>query len=141
FLRKEALQKWHPTFEEMQRAVADVLDHLDRYDEQLATLLTERFHLSPRIETVVVGVGQAASSNAGVPQRGWPSCSGGETPTPTRVLCAPRKTPTAAAVLGKTRYAPVYHAPTGRYVHRLRAKGQRRGWCVSIRELFHLALN
>jgi transposase len=60
FLRKEALQKWHPTFEDMQQAVADVLDHLDRYDEQLATLMTERFHLSPRIETVVVGVGQAA---------------------------------------------------------------------------------
>jgi hypothetical protein len=30
FLRKEALQKWHPTFEDMQQAVADVLDHLDR---------------------------------------------------------------------------------------------------------------
>ena len=25
FLRKEALQKWHPTFEDMQKAVADVL--------------------------------------------------------------------------------------------------------------------
>jgi transposase len=59
-LRKEALQKWHATFEDMQQAVADVLDHLDRYDEHLATLMTERFHLSPRIETVVVGVGQAA---------------------------------------------------------------------------------
>jgi transposase len=60
FLRKEALQKWHATFEDMQQAVADVLDHLDRYEEQLATLMTERFRLSPRIETVVVGVGQAA---------------------------------------------------------------------------------
>ena len=59
-LRKEALQQWHATFEDMQQAVADVLDHLDRYDEQLATLMTERLHLSPRIETVVVGVGQAA---------------------------------------------------------------------------------
>lgn len=60
FLRKEALQKWHATFEDMQQSVAEVLDHLDRYEEQLATLMTERFHLSPRIETVVVGVGQAA---------------------------------------------------------------------------------
>jgi hypothetical protein len=59
-LRKEALPKWHATFEDMQQAVADVLDHLDRYEEQLATLMTERFHLSPRITTVVVGVGQAA---------------------------------------------------------------------------------
>lgn len=60
FLRKEALQKWHATFEDMQQAVAEVLDHLDRYEEQLATLMTERFRLSPRIETVVVGVGVAA---------------------------------------------------------------------------------
>jgi transposase len=60
FLRKEALQKWHPTFEAMQQAVAEVLDHLDRYEEALASLMTERFHLSPRIETVVVGVGKAA---------------------------------------------------------------------------------
>jgi transposase len=60
FLRKEALQKWHATFADMPQAVAEVLDHLDRYDEQRATLMTERFHLSPRIETVVVGVGRAA---------------------------------------------------------------------------------
>jgi hypothetical protein len=44
----------------MQQAVADVLDQLDRYDEELATLMTERFRLSPRIETIVVGVGQEA---------------------------------------------------------------------------------
>jgi transposase len=30
FLRKEALQKWHATFEDMQQAVAEVLDHLER---------------------------------------------------------------------------------------------------------------
>jgi transposase len=60
FLRKEALQKWHATFEEMQASVAEVLDHLERYDKKLARLMTERFHLRPRIETVVVGVGRAA---------------------------------------------------------------------------------
>jgi transposase len=60
FLRKEALQKWHASFEEMQQAVAEVLDNLGRYEEQLASLLTERFHLSPPVATVVVGVGQAA---------------------------------------------------------------------------------
>jgi hypothetical protein len=65
FLRKEALQKWHATFEEMQQAVAEVLDHLERYEEQLGSLMTERFHLSPRISTMVVGVGQAAER--------WPS--------------------------------------------------------------------
>jgi transposase len=60
FLRKEALQRWHATFEEMQQAVADVLDHPDRYEEQLKSLMTERFHLSPRVEMVVEGVGRAS---------------------------------------------------------------------------------
>jgi transposase len=60
FLRKEALQKWHATFADMQQAVAEVLDHLDRYAQQLASLLTERFHLSPRVEVVVAGVGWAS---------------------------------------------------------------------------------
>ena len=60
FLRKEALQRWHATFEEMQQALAAVLDHLERYEEQLASLMTERFHVSPRVEVVVVGVGRAA---------------------------------------------------------------------------------
>jgi transposase len=60
FLRKEALQKWHATFEDMQQAVAAVLDNLERYRDQLASLMTERFHLSPRSSTVLVGVGQAA---------------------------------------------------------------------------------
>jgi transposase len=45
FLRKEALNRWHKTFEEMQAAVAEVLDHLDRYREELATLMTERFSI------------------------------------------------------------------------------------------------
>jgi len=54
------LQKWHATFEDMQQAVADVLDNLDRYKSELASLMTERFHLSPRVEAVVVGVGRAA---------------------------------------------------------------------------------
>src|SRR5262245_21271556 len=65
FLRKEALQRWHATFEEMQEAVAAVLDHLERYEEQLASLMTERFHVSPRVEVVVVGVGRAAYRSAG----------------------------------------------------------------------------
>jgi hypothetical protein len=60
FLRKEALQKWHATFEDMQQAVAEVWDNLQRYKAQLASLMTERFHLSPRVSTVVVGVGKAA---------------------------------------------------------------------------------
>jgi hypothetical protein len=60
FLRKEALPTWHATFADMQPAVADVLDHLERYEEQLATLMTERVRLSPRLDTIVVGVGKAA---------------------------------------------------------------------------------
>src|SRR5919202_256620 len=45
FLRKKALRRWHPTFEAMQAAVADVLDNLGRYQEELDTLMTERFHI------------------------------------------------------------------------------------------------
>ena len=60
FLRKEALQRWHPTFEDMQQAVADVLDNLPRYREQLATLMSERFHLTPQASTIIVGVGEPA---------------------------------------------------------------------------------
>src|SRR5579863_401974 len=59
FLRKEALQKWHATFEDMQQAVAGVLDNLPKYREQLSTLMTERFHLTETVSTIVVGVGGA----------------------------------------------------------------------------------
>ena len=55
FLRKEALQKWHPTFEAMQAAIAGVLDHLGKHEQALKTLMTERFHLSPEVSTIVVG--------------------------------------------------------------------------------------
>ena len=58
FLRKEALQKWHQTFEAMQEAVAEVLDNLSRYQAQLKTLMTEKFHIRPDVSTIIVGVGQ-----------------------------------------------------------------------------------
>ena len=60
FLRKKALQKWQATFEDMQQAIAAVLDHLEMYRSELASLMTERFHLTPPVEAVVVGVGCAA---------------------------------------------------------------------------------
>jgi transposase len=62
FLRKQALQKWHPSFEDMQKAVAEVLDNLPKYREQLNTLMTERFHLTPAVSTITVGVGEATRS-------------------------------------------------------------------------------
>jgi transposase len=43
FLRKKALNRWLKTFEEMQAAVAGVLDRLDDYRDELSTLMTERF--------------------------------------------------------------------------------------------------
>jgi transposase len=43
FLRKKALNRWHRTFEAMQAAVAEVLDRLGEYRDELATLMTERF--------------------------------------------------------------------------------------------------
>jgi transposase len=47
FLRKKALQQWHPTFEAMQQAVAEILDHLADYEGELTTLMTDRFRLVP----------------------------------------------------------------------------------------------
>jgi transposase len=43
FLRRKALNRWLKTFEEMQAAVAGVLDRLGEYRDELATLMTERF--------------------------------------------------------------------------------------------------
>ena len=45
FLRKKALSRWLKTFEEMQEAVASVLDRLVDYRDELATLMTERFSI------------------------------------------------------------------------------------------------
>jgi transposase len=54
FLRKEALQRWHETFEAMESAVAGVLDHLERYRKELRSLLSERFRLVPERSTYVI---------------------------------------------------------------------------------------
>ena len=43
FLRKKALNRWHRTFDEMQAAVAEVLDHLERYRSELDSLMSEEF--------------------------------------------------------------------------------------------------
>jgi transposase len=45
FLKQKALSRWHPTFAAMQEAVSEVLDHLDEYREELATLLVDTFHI------------------------------------------------------------------------------------------------
>jgi transposase len=45
FLRKRALSRWHKTFEAMQAAVSEVLDHLSDYRQELDTLMTENFHI------------------------------------------------------------------------------------------------
>jgi transposase len=44
-LRKEAMNRWHETFEAMQDAVGEVRDHLDRYRSELDSLMTEEFHI------------------------------------------------------------------------------------------------
>lgn len=44
-LKQEALGRWHKTFEAMQQAVSEVLDHLDEYREELATLMVDEFHI------------------------------------------------------------------------------------------------
>jgi transposase len=45
FLRKEALNRWHKTFEAMQDAAAEVLDHLEHYRRELDSLMSEEFHI------------------------------------------------------------------------------------------------
>jgi transposase len=45
FLRAKALSRWHKTFEDMQAAVSEVLDHLEDYRSELQTLMTEKFHI------------------------------------------------------------------------------------------------
>jgi transposase len=54
FLRKKAMRAWYQTFEEMQQAIANVLDHLDKYTDELDTLMTERFRLVPKKEETTV---------------------------------------------------------------------------------------
>ena len=53
FLRQRALCRWHKTFEAMQEAVSAVLDHLNRYRDELATLMVEPFHLIEKQEIPV----------------------------------------------------------------------------------------
>jgi transposase len=48
FMRGKALSRWHKTFEDMQAAVSDVLDHLEKYRGELQTLMTEKFHIIDR---------------------------------------------------------------------------------------------
>jgi transposase len=48
FLRAKALSRWHRTFEDMQAAVSEVLDHLADYSGELRTLMTEKFHIIDR---------------------------------------------------------------------------------------------
>jgi transposase len=45
FMRAKALCRWHKTFEDMQAAVSEVLDHLENYRGELQTLMTEKFHI------------------------------------------------------------------------------------------------
>lgn len=61
FLRKHALQQWYPTFQAMQDAVANVLEHLQNYREELQTLLTEKFWIVPDLEAQAVPTYQAAA--------------------------------------------------------------------------------
>jgi transposase len=52
-MKQEALARWHPTFEAMQQAVSEVLDHLDEYQDELATLMVDEFHIIRKQEIPV----------------------------------------------------------------------------------------
>src|SRR6476620_3382024 len=45
FMKGKALSRWHETFEAMQQAVSEVLEHLGQYREELATLMIDEFHI------------------------------------------------------------------------------------------------
>jgi transposase len=53
FLKQKALSRWHPTFEAMQAAVSEVLDHLDKHGEELATFMVDEFHVIEKQEIPV----------------------------------------------------------------------------------------
>jgi transposase len=53
FLRKKAFTRWHKTFEGMEAAVSEVLDHLEDYRDELATLMTEKFQRHPQAKAAV----------------------------------------------------------------------------------------
>jgi len=53
FLKQKALSRWHKTFEAMQEAVSEVLDHLDQDREELATLMVDKFHIIEKQEIPV----------------------------------------------------------------------------------------
>jgi transposase len=53
FLKQKALSRWHQTFEAMEQAVSQVLDHLDEYHEELATLMVDEFHIISKQEIPV----------------------------------------------------------------------------------------
>src|SRR5881227_623627 len=65
FLRKKALNRWHKTFEEMQAAVAGVLDRLGDYRDELSTLMTERFAIVEVEQAVAWGRQSASSTETG----------------------------------------------------------------------------
>ena len=66
FLRKEALQKWHATFEDMQQAVAEVLDNLDRYQERVGFVDDGAFSSEPAYRD---GGGGGGPGRVGKPTR------------------------------------------------------------------------
>jgi transposase len=53
FMKQKALSRWHPTFEAMQQAVSEVLDHLGEYREELATLMVDEYHVIDKQEIPV----------------------------------------------------------------------------------------
>jgi transposase len=59
FMRAKALSRWHKTFEDMQAAVSEVLDHLQDHRDELRTLMVEKFHIIAK-EDVPVEYREAA---------------------------------------------------------------------------------
>ena len=58
-LRKTAFTRWHKTFEDMETAVSEVLDHRENYQKELTTLMTEKFQRHPQAKAVAGQSGAA----------------------------------------------------------------------------------
>jgi transposase len=51
-LRKKAFTRWHKTFEAMEEAVSEVLDHSENCRDERTSLMTEKFQLHPHAKAV-----------------------------------------------------------------------------------------
>src|SRR5262249_1533266 len=68
FMRAKALSRWHRTFEDMQAAVSEGLDHLGNYADELQALMTEKFHIIDKQDIPVQYPGESHVQSVTAPR-------------------------------------------------------------------------